>query len=238
MRALHLARTTALAWRSVAAGRAPARAPWPPRCASWDAPASSSTAAASETSATVTHAADGAVDTLPALDDHHFMGLALQHAVTAAAAGEVPVGAIVVASDGAILSSAGNAVEASADPTAHAEMVALRAACGVASGWRLTGATLYVTLEPCAMCAGAALLARVGRIVYGARNVAAGADGSWVGVLPRSVDDDDTTLTPPLAPPPPRPHCSHPDVIVTRGVREAECAAVVVDFFRRRREVN
>jgi len=106
------------------------------------------------------------------------------------------------------------------------------------------GSTLYVTLEPCAMCAGAALLARVGRIVYGARNAGAGADGSWVSLLPREDEEGEggegeggaafsyPSLTAPL---PPRPHPSHPALEVTRGVLAHECGGLLKDFFRKRR---
>ena len=115
-------------------------------------------------------------------------------------------------------------------------MVALRAGAAAAGGWRLAGATLYVTLEPCAMCAGAALLSRLDRVVYGARNALAGADGSWVGVLPREEEEEEDEGSPTsLAPPPSRPHSAHPDLRVTRGVLEAECGGAVRDFFERRR---
>src|SRR5262245_45764960 len=110
---------------------------------------------------------------LPAADPA-LMAAALLEAERAGAAGEIPVGA-VVARDGAILGRAGNAPVGSDDPTAHAEILALRAAASAAGNYRLTGADLYVTLEPCLMCVGAALHARVRRIVFGAADPKAGA---------------------------------------------------------------
>jgi tRNA(adenine34) deaminase len=128
---------------------------------------------------------------------------------------DVPIGAIVLGPDGAVLAGAANEREAGADPTAHAEVVALRRAGERTGHWRLTGATLVVTLEPCAMCAGAAVLARVGRIVFGAWDPKAGAAGSlWD--IPRD------------------PRLNHrPEVI--GGVREDECGALLREFFARRR---
>jgi len=106
------------------------------------------------------------------------MQVALDLAAAAANWGDVPVGAVVLGADGSLLSSAANERERRADPTAHAEVLALRAAAETTGSWRLTGATLVVTLEPCTMCAGAAVLSRVARIVYGARDPKAGAVGS------------------------------------------------------------
>lgn len=111
------------------------------------------------------------------------MRLALQQAQLAADSGDVPVGALVVDADGVVLSTGHNAREALADPTAHAEMLALRSAAGVLASWRLSRCTLVVTLEPCCMCAGAAVLARVERVVYGAADPKAGAAGSLWDVL-------------------------------------------------------
>jgi len=123
------------------------------------------------------------------VDEHGFEGadpdlmrLALGEAERAAAHGDVPIGA-VVARDGEVLASAGNERELRADPTAHAEVLALRAAAGRLGGWRIGEATIYVTLEPCAMCAGAIVLARVPRVVYGAADPKAGACGSVLDVL-------------------------------------------------------
>jgi tRNA(adenine34) deaminase len=124
-----------------------------------------------------------------ASDDHPFvdrdedlMRLALGEAEGAAAHGDVPIGA-VVARDGEVIASAGNERELRGDPTAHAEVLALRAAARELGGWRLPDSVLYVTLEPCAMCAGAIVLARVPRVVYGAQDPKAGAAGSVLDVL-------------------------------------------------------
>jgi len=106
------------------------------------------------------------------------MEAALDEARAAAAAGEVPVGAVVVSADGELLARAHNRRESGGDPLAHAELLAIRQAAREVGGWRLVGATLYVTLEPCAMCAGALVLARVGRLVYGAADPKAGYCGT------------------------------------------------------------
>jgi tRNA(adenine34) deaminase len=110
------------------------------------------------------------------------MRLALDEAERAATHEDVPIGA-VVARDGEVLAVAGNERELRADPTAHAEILALRAAAERLGGWRIPGAVIYVTLEPCAMCAGAIVLARVPRVVYGAPDPKAGAAGSVLDVL-------------------------------------------------------
>lgn len=117
--------------------------------------------------------------------------LLLPPAPQAAALGEVPVGAVLVSPSGQVLAAAHNRVESSGDPTAHAEMACLRAGAAAAGGWRLLGTTLYVTLEPCPMCAGALLQARVGRLVYGARNRLLGADGSWIAMLPQQAQQQE-----------------------------------------------
>jgi tRNA(adenine34) deaminase len=123
------------------------------------------------------------------LDEHGFedadaelMRLALAEAKRAAEHGDVPIGT-VIARDGEVLAAAGNERELRADPTAHAEVLALRAAAGRLGGWRIPEATIYVTLEPCAMCAGAIVLARIQRVVYGAPDPKAGAAGSVLDVL-------------------------------------------------------
>ncbi|MEJ2863459.1 nucleoside deaminase [Actinomycetospora flava] len=145
------------------------------------------------------------------------MGRALEIARTSG--DDVPVGALVVDADGRELAAAANAREATGDPTAHAEILALRAAAPRhGDGWRLGGCTLVVTLEPCTMCAGAAVLARVDRIVFGAWEPRTGAVGSlWDVVRDRRLNH-------------------RPEVV--GGVRESECAAVMLDFWpgRDRRE--
>ena len=147
-------------------------------------------------------------------DDEHWMGLALEEAARAAQAGEVPVGAVVVL-DGRLLGSGHNAPIKDCDPTAHAEMVALRAAAREAGNYRLIGATLYATIEPCAMCCGAAIHARIARLVYGADDAKAGA----VRSVHRLLDDE---------------RLNH-QIAVTAGVRAAECGARLSDFFRAKR---
>lgn len=143
------------------------------------------------------------------------MGLALAEATFALSTGDVPVGAIVVGPDGTIIGRGHNAREATGDPTAHAEVLALRAAAKVVGEWRLSGCTLVVTLEPCAMCAGAILLARVPRLVLGAWDDKAGATGSvWDIVRDRRMNHR---------------------VEVLGGVREAECAQQLVTFFAEHR---
>jgi len=152
---------------------------------------------------------------LPTADaDLAAMRLALVLADTAAAAGEVPVGAVVLAGD-RILSRAHNETVARNDPTAHAEFLAIREALAATGQDRLTDATLYVTLEPCAQCAGAIVLAKVGRVVFGAWDDKAGMAGS-VGDLLR------------------HPRLNHrPEVI--GGILAEECGALLRDFFRDRR---
>jgi tRNA(adenine34) deaminase len=148
------------------------------------------------------------------VDDEGFMRLALDQARACVAHGDVPVGAVVVR-DGDVLAAAGNAREQLGDPTAHAETLALRAAASRAGSWRLGGCTLVVTLEPCAMCAGAAVLARVDRVVFGADDPKAGFAGS-LGDLVRD------------------PRLNH-RVELTAGVLADECGSVLRDFFRARR---
>jgi len=147
-------------------------------------------------------------------DDEHWMGLALEEAARAAQAGEVPVGAVVVL-DGRLLGSGHNAPIKDCDPTAHAEIVALRAAAREAGNYRLIGATLYATIEPCAMCCGAAIHTRIARLVYGADDAKAGA----VRSVHRLLDDE---------------RLNH-QVAVTAGVRATECGARLSDFFRAKR---
>jgi tRNA(adenine34) deaminase len=148
------------------------------------------------------------------MSDEVWMRHALQLARRAAGRGEAPVAALVVMG-GKVVGRAGNQRERRQDATAHAEVLALRQACRAMGAWRLTGASLYVTLEPCAMCAGAMVLARVARLVYGARDPKAGAAGSLFDVVRE-------------------PKLNH-RLAVTAGVLEVECGAVLSEFFRERR---
>ena len=142
------------------------------------------------------------------------MEIALAEARRAEENGDVPIGAALLR-DGELLAAAGNERELRGDPTAHAEILAIRAAAEALGGWRLPGTTLYVTLEPCAMCAGAIVLARIPRVVFGASDPKAGAAGSVLDVLAE-------------------PALNHrPEV--SGGVLEAECAALLRDFFAARR---
>ncbi|MFB9515605.1 tRNA adenosine(34) deaminase TadA [Streptomyces purpureus] len=142
------------------------------------------------------------------------MRLALAEAERAALAGDVPVGAVVLSADGTVLATGHNEREATGDPTAHAEVLALRRAASAHGEWRLTGCTLVVTLEPCVMCAGALVQSRVDRVVFGALDEKAGAAGSLVDVV------RDRRLN------------HRPEVI--HGVLADECAAQLTDFFRNR----
>ncbi|NWG18478.1 MAG: tRNA adenosine(34) deaminase TadA [Chloroflexi bacterium] len=116
------------------------------------------------------------------LTDEYFMRLALEEALHALEHSDVPIGAVAVR-DGVVIGRGHNHREADQDPTAHAEMIALRQAAGVVGHWRLEGVTLYCTLEPCAMCAGAMVLARLPRLVYAAADPKTGAGGSVMNVL-------------------------------------------------------
>ena len=147
--------------------------------------------------------------------DERWMREALGAAREAAGRGEVPVGACVVGQGGALLALAGNRTRTDCDPTAHAEVLALREAARRAGNYRLTGAVVYSTIEPCAMCAGALVQARVERLVYGARDEKAGAVESVFRVC------DASSL-------------NH-RILLTRGVLEPECRALMQEFFRARR---
>ncbi len=147
--------------------------------------------------------------------DEAFMREALAEAVRAEAVGEVPVGAVVVA-DGAIIGRGYNQPISAGDPTAHAEIVALRAAAQTLGNYRLTGVRLYVTVEPCLMCVGALVHARVGTLIYGAPEPKAGAVTSAIGVLNH-------------------PALNH-RVEVVPAVLEAECRSVIQRFFQSRRQ--
>ncbi|MEV4944581.1 tRNA adenosine(34) deaminase TadA [Streptomyces sp. NPDC053755] len=140
------------------------------------------------------------------------MRMALAEADRAAPAGDVPVGAVVLSADGTVLATGHNEREAAGDPTAHAEVLALRRAAARTGAWRLTGCTLVVTLEPCVMCAGALVQSRVERVVFGAYDEKAGAAGSlWDLVRDRRLNH-------------------RPEVIP--GVLGQECAAQLTAFFR------
>src|SRR4051794_17669275 len=146
--------------------------------------------------------------------DERFMRLALREAERALAHDDVPVGAVVIAG-GEVIGAGHNERELRQDPSAHAEMLALRAAARRLGSWRILGSTLYVTLEPCAMCAGAIVLARVARVVYGTPDPKAGAAGSVMDVLAE-------------------PRLNHRPA-VEGGVLAAECAALLTAFFASRR---
>lgn len=147
-------------------------------------------------------------------DDERFMGLALKEARAAAERDEVPVGVVIV-HEGNVIGRGHNQREMLKDPTAHAEMIAITQAAAALESWRLEGTTLYVTLEPCLMCAGAIVNARIRRVVFGARDPKAGACGSLyqVGLDTRLNHRFD----------------------VEGGVCGAECAAILQEFFARKR---
>jgi len=147
-------------------------------------------------------------------DDHALMGEALALARVAASRGEVPVGAVVV-KDGAIVGRGMNAPIGGSDPTAHAEIAALRDAASRLRNYRLTGCDLFVTIEPCAMCAGAIQHARIARLVFGARDPKTGACGSVVDLFAE-------------------PRLNHHTQVV-EGVRAQECGALLSSFFAERR---
>jgi tRNA(adenine34) deaminase len=143
---------------------------------------------------------------------HEAMRRALEEAALAPSTGDVPVGALVLGPEGELLGRGRNEREATGDPTAHAEVIALRTAAHAVGGWRLSGCTLVVTLEPCTMCAGALVLSRVDRVVFGALDTKAGAAGSlWDVVRDRRLN--------------------HRPEVVT-GVLADECGALLTDFFR------
>ncbi|GAA1488643.1 nucleoside deaminase [Brachybacterium sacelli] len=151
------------------------------------------------------------------MTDDELMGLAIDEARAAGARepADVPIGAVVVGPDGQVLATAGNRREADEDPTAHAEILALRAAARETGRWNLTGCTLAVTLEPCTMCAGAIVLARVQRLVVGAPDPKAGAAGSLFDLVRE-------------------PRLNHRVDLIT-GVRERACGDLLREFFRARR---
>jgi tRNA(adenine34) deaminase len=148
------------------------------------------------------------------MDEERFMRLALEEARRCLDHGDVPIGAVVTR-DGRVLAAAGNQREVASDPTAHAEILALRAAASGLGTWHLEGCTLFVTLEPCAMCAGAAVLSRLDRVVFGALDPKAGFAGS----LGNLVQD---------------PRLNHA-VSMTGGVLADHCGGLLQAFFRERR---
>jgi tRNA(Arg) A34 adenosine deaminase TadA len=149
-------------------------------------------------------------------DDDRWMELALAEASAAATAGDVPVGAVIVRDD-KVVAAAGNRTLRDQDPTAHAELIVIRQASAMLGSWRLERCVLYVTLEPCAMCAGAIVLARVPRVVFGAWDDKAGMAGSVADLLRH-------------------PKLNHrPEVLA--GIRAAECGALLTQFFQERRQV-
>lgn len=154
-------------------------------------------------------------DTARILADADYMRQALALACRAAEQGEVPIGAVVVAADGRVIGQGWNQREQLGDATAHAEMSAIRAACAAAGGWRLSGATLYVTLEPCPMCIGAAINARLSKVVFGAEDPRSGACGSLLNI--------------------PAVHPLNHRLVVEGGLLADECAACLRAFFARRR---
>jgi len=149
------------------------------------------------------------------MDDRQAMDAALAEARKAAEGGEVPIGAVVV-HDGAIIAHAQNCVIRHVDPTAHAEIIAMRTAATALGNYRLNGCTLYVTLEPCAMCAGAMIHARLDRLVFAAADPKAGACGSVLSVLNH-------------------PQLNH-QMLVEQGIGAEESAELLQRFFRERRE--
>jgi tRNA(adenine34) deaminase len=148
------------------------------------------------------------------MTDDQAMAVAVEEAEQAGAAGEVPVGAVAVR-DGQVIARAHNRREADVDPTAHAELLVLRAAAAAMGTWRLPDVTVYVTLEPCPMCAGGLVAARVGRLVFGAADPKAGACGSLYNLC---AD----------------PRLNH-ELPVTHGVLAERAAALLADFFEQRR---
>lgn len=152
---------------------------------------------------------------LEPLPDKYFMSEALRQAQKAYAAEEVPVGAVVVR-DGKIIARAYNQVELLKDATAHAEMLALTQAEAAVGDWRLTDCDLYVTKEPCAMCAGALVHTRIRRVIFGCPDPSAGAAGSIINLL--------------------QMQCFNHRSQITSGVLQQDCAAILQDFFRKRRE--
>ena len=153
----------------------------------------------------------------PANDDERFMLEALKMAWKAFQSDEVPVGAVLV-KDNRVIARGHNQVELLKDATAHAEMLCITAGEAALENWRLADSTLYSTIEPCSMCAGAMLLARVPVLVWGAPDIRHGANGSWINLFDK-------------------PHPTH-TIVVRSGVLQEQCAALMRDFFQKRRQQN
>lgn len=149
------------------------------------------------------------------IQDDVFMDMALQEAKKAEALGEVPIGAVIVR-EGTVIGTGYNLRETSKDPTAHAELIAIRAASAQLGGWRLMGSTLYVTLEPCPMCAGAIVQSRIERVVFGVSDPKAGCAGTLMNLLQED-------------------RFNH-QVEVDSGIRAEECSHILKSFFRQLRE--
>jgi tRNA(adenine34) deaminase len=149
------------------------------------------------------------------IDDEKFMQMALVEAKKAAAFGEVPIGAVIVR-NGEVVGRGYNLRERAKDPTAHAELLAVKQASETLGGWRLIGCTLYVTLEPCPMCAGAIVQSRIDRVVYGVSDPKAGCAGTLMNLLQEE-------------------RFNH-QVEVTSGILAEECSVILKDFFRELRE--
>ena len=149
------------------------------------------------------------------MDDQYYMGLALAEAEEAYRIGEIPIGA-VLAFDGKVIAKAHNMRETWQDATAHAEVIVIREACRLLNRWRLTGTTLYVTIEPCPMCAGALVMSRVDRLVYGSSDYKAGGVESIFNIVQNDA-------------------LNH-QIAVTAGVRADECSSIMKRFFKERRK--
>ncbi len=149
------------------------------------------------------------------MNDDYYMGLALDEARKAYEIGEIPIGAVLVMND-EVVAKGHNMREIWHDATAHAEMIVIRESCQKLKRWRLTGATLYVTIEPCPMCAGALVMSRIDRLVYGSSDYKAGAVESIFNIVQNDA-------------------LNH-SMVVASGVRSDECAEIMRDFFRSRRK--
>jgi tRNA(adenine34) deaminase len=167
-----------------------------------------------ESSPSAAHPAGSAGNPIDLSSDHHLMGEALRQAVSAYEVREVPIGAVILCQD-RIIARAFNQVEMLKDPTAHAEILAITQAAAAIGDWRLSGCTLYVTKEPCPMCAGAIVHARIQRVVFGAPDPRGGAAGGTLNLLQW-------------------PTLNH-RCDITRGVREEECRALLLSFFAEQR---